>query len=64
MIEIGKISFPYAIQSPTICGLMDDSGFIVLHANLVPFIVFFLSYEQKVPVACFKLKFRSALFLI
>jgi len=41
VIEIGKISFPYAIQSPTICGLMDDSGFIVLHANLVPFIVFF-----------------------
>lgn len=55
-VEIGKISFLYAIQSPAICGLVDDSGFIVLvHANLVPFVVF--SYEQKVPVACFKLKF-------
>lgn len=55
-VEIGKISFLYAIQSPAICSLVDDSGFIVLvHANLVPFVVF--SYEQKVPVACFKLKF-------
>lgn len=42
--EIGKISFLYAIQSPAICGLVDDSGFIVLvHANLVPFVVFLMS---------------------
>jgi len=38
-----------------------DQGSSSLHVNLVAFLV--SSYEQKVPIACFKLKFIWILFL-